>query len=132
MSAELEKGLFSILTGNSPETSASSRVYPRLPQGVTFPAIRYQRISTQRFQALNGSVGVTNATIQIDCMAANYSQGKDLADEVRSILHGYSGAWGSLTARLVVLETENDLDYIDGDNVSHWVSQRYTIHTDMD
>lgn len=132
MSEELEKGLYSVLTGNSPQTSAADRVYPRLPQGVTHPAIRYQRISTNRVLAITGPVGVTAATVQVDCRATSYSAAKGLADQVRAILHGYTGAWGTLTARLVNLESENDMEYIDGDDVIHWVVQRYRIHTNMD
>jgi len=132
MSSELEKGLFSMLSGNSPQTAAGSRIYPRLPQGVTHPAIRYQRISTGRNLALDGAVGVTAATVQIDCRAESYSAAKALADEVRGILHAYRGPWGALTARLVSLESENDLEYVDGDDVIHWVAQRYRIHTNMD
>lgn len=132
MSNALEQGLYSKLTGNSPLTTAAGRVYPRLPQGVTLPCIRYQRIATSRTQAINANVGVTMATLQVDCMGENYSDSKVLADEVRAILHGFSGAWGSLTAHNVVLETENDLDYREGDDVVHWVSQRYAIYTDMD
>ena len=133
MSANLEKGLYSILTGNSPQTSAAARVYPRLPQGVTFPAIRYQRIATTRQRAIDaGRVGVTVADLQIDCLAESYSECKTLADEVRVILDEYVGSWGTLTCRLCVLETENDLEYIDGDEVRHWVVQRYRISTNMD
>ena len=132
MSAELEKELYSKLTGNSPQTLASGRVYPRLPQGVTFPAIRYQRINTVRSHAIDGVVGVTEATMQIDCMAESYSDAKTLADSVRVILHGYKGSWGALTARLVSLDTENDFYEQDGDRITHWVTQRYRIWTDMD
>lgn len=132
MSAELEKGLYSLLTGNSPQTLAAGRVYPRLPQGVTFPAIRYQRISATRQQALTSAVGVTEVGMQVDCMAASYSEAKTLADSVRTILHDYTGAWGTLQARHVALAGENDFDEQDGDRVTHWVSQRYRIWTDMD
>jgi len=133
VSEELEKGLYSKLTGNSPQTLAASRVYPRLPQGVTFPAIRYQRITASRNQALDSNVGVTDVTMQVDCMAQTYSDTKTLADSVRVILHGFSGTWGTtLTARLVKLETENDFYEQEGDRVTHWVSQRYRIWTDMD
>jgi len=132
MSANLEKGLFSMLSGNSPQTSAASRIYPRIAQGATLPAVRYQRISTQRTLSLDDKVGVTNAVVQVDCLADTYSECKTLADEVRSILHGYQGAWGSLQCRLCDLETEIDLEYIDGDDVQHWVTQRYRIHTDME
>ena len=132
MSAELEKGLYSKLTGNSPQTLAADRVYPRLPQGVTFPAIRYQRINTKRTHAIDGTVGVTEATVQIDCMAQSYSEEKTLADSVRVILHGFKGSWGTLTARLVSLDTENDFYEQDGDRITHWVTQRYRIWSDMD
>lgn len=132
MSAELEKGLYSKLTGNSPQTLAESRVYPRLPQGVVFPAIRYQRITATRTQSLDANVGVTEVTMQVDCMAESYSQAKTLADSVRVILHGFRGVWGTLTARHVSLDTENDFYEQDGDRVTHWVTQRYRIWTNMD
>jgi hypothetical protein len=132
MSIELETGLYGLLTGNSPQTSAVGRVYPRLPQGVTFPAVRYQRISSNRNHSLDDNVGVTDVSMQIDCMAATYTATKTLADEVRTILHGYQGAWGTLICRMATLETENDLEYVEGDDVTHWVSQRYRIYTNMD
>ncbi|MEE8482752.1 MAG: DUF3168 domain-containing protein [Acidiferrobacterales bacterium] len=132
MSAVLEKGLYSKLTGASPQTLAVERVYPRLPQGVTFPAIRYQRVATLRKHALDGAVGVTEATMQVDCMAQSYSQAKTLADSVRTLLHGYTGAWSTLTIRHLSLDTENDFSEQDGDRVTHWVTQRYRIWSDMD
>ena len=132
MSANLEKGLYSLITGNSPQTTAAGRVYPYLPQVVTFPAIRYTRITTTRHQSIDAEVGVTNAVVQVDCMASTYDAAKTLADEVRTILHGYTGAWGSLTCRNCVLEMESDLNEIDGDERTFWVLQRYRIYTDMD
>jgi len=132
VSAELEKGLYDFLAGTSPQLSCAGRVYPRLPQGVTFPAVRYQRISANRTQAIDGNVGVTEVTVQIDCMAETYSETKVLADEVRTLLHGYRGAWGALVCRHITLETENDFYEQDGDELTHWVTQRYRIWTNMD
>jgi len=132
MSAVLEKGLYSKLAGNAPQTLAAGRIYPLLPQGVTFPAILYTRIATDRVQALDGNVGVTEATVAIDSLAETYSQAKTLADEVRIILHGYSGAWSTLVCRNCVLDTETDFSEQDGDRVTHWVTQIYRIWTDMD
>lgn len=126
MSKELEKGLVTVLAG-------VGVARPRLPQPPTFPAIRYQRISTVRTNSIDGAnVGVTEAGMQIDCMASTYDAAKTLADSVRGVLHGYTGSWGSLTARFVHLQVENDLQEQDGDKVTHWVSQRYQIWTDMD
>ena len=130
MSSELEKGLYAKLVAAS--TTASSRIYPSLPQGVTFPAIRYSRITTSRSLSLTSTVGVTNATIQVDSFATSYSEAKTLADEVRTALHGFSGTLGTLKARLIKLDTENDFSERDGDRVTYMVAQRYSFYTDMD
>ena len=132
MSAVLEQGLFLLLSSNSPQTTAESRIYPRLPQGVTFPAILYARIGTERQQALDSNVGVTEATIMLECVAESYSEAKTLADEVRTILHGYSGSWSTLTCRNCVLASESEESEQDGDRVTHWVTHIYRIWTNMD
>lgn len=126
MSIELEKGLVGLL-------AATAGTYPRLPQPPTFPAIRYTLSYVTRQHSIDGAnVGVTEAGLQVDCMAATYEAAKELADSVRGILHGYQGAWGTLTARFVTLQTENDFNDQDGDNITHWVSQRYRVWTTMD
>jgi hypothetical protein len=130
MSAVLEKGLYAKLIAGS--TLAKKRVYPRTPQSPTFPLIRYQRLNTSRQQALDGNVGVTEATVQVDCMAESYSDSKTLSDEVRVLLHGYKGAWSTLTARLVTLDSETDFSEQDGDRIIHRVVHRYRVWTDMD
>lgn len=132
MSEELEKGLYSMIAGASPQSSAGSRVYPRIPQSPTYPLIRYQRITTARKHAIDGPVGVTDAIVQVDCIATSYSESKALADTIRTLLHFYRGSWGTLTARLVSLESDNDFNDQDGDRVRHWVTQRFRIWTDMD
>lgn len=127
MSAELEKGLVERLAG-----VAGGRIYPRTRQNSARPFIRYQRVSTTRQQSLGGPVGVTEATVQVDCMDDTYEGAKAVADAARTALHGYNGAWGALTAHLVHLQAENDFSEQDGDNVTHWVSQRYQVWTNMD
>ena len=126
MSGELEKGLKTVLNG-------TATVHPRLPQSPTFPLVRYQLIYVNRTNAIDGlNVGVTEAGLQVDCMSDSYSGAKTLADDVRGILHGYTGSWGTLIARFVHLQTENDSSEQDGDRVTHWVSQRYQVWTDME
>ena len=131
--SELEKGLVTMLSssGSPPVALAGGRIYPRTPQNATRPFIRYTRISAIRRQALGGPVGVTEASVQVDCMADTYAGAKALADSVRTLLHGYRGAWGTLKAHLVHLQTENDFSEQDGDKITHWVSQRYAVHTNM-
>lgn len=133
MSGKLEKGLVTVLAG-------VGVARPRSEQPVSYPAIHYQRITTTRINALDGTnAGPTEATMQIDCMSDSYSGAKALADSVRGVLHGYIGQWGAstspetaLTAHFVSLQTENDFSNQVGDKVIHWVSQRYQIWTDMD
>lgn len=125
----MEQGLVTVLAGSPP--IADGRVYPRLPQNVTFPAVRFQRISTRRTTSVDGvNVGPTEFTIQIDCFGHTYAASKGLADEVRSRLHTYRGAWGTSVCLYCILEAENDLDEQDGDRITHWVSQRFLIWTD--
>ena len=126
MSSELEKGLVTRLT-----SVAGGRIYPRTPQNATRPFVRYSRISTSRTQSLTGAVGVTEASIQVDCMADTYAEAKTTADAARLLLHGYRGTWGTLKARLVHLQSENDFSEQEGDKVTHWVSQRYQVWTNM-
>lgn len=132
MSSNLEKGFVALVSGNSPQTLAADRVYPRLPQGVTFPVIHYLRVATTRTQSINGNVGVTETTLVVECIAESYSEAKTLADEVRVILHGYRGAWSTLKCHNVKIESETDDYEQDGDRVTHWVTQVYRIWTDMD
>jgi len=125
MSIELEKGLVTLLSG-------ITKCRPYLPQPPVFPVIRYQLISVTRENSVDGtSTGATEAGIQVDCMADSYAGAKALADSVRAVLHGHIGAWGTLTAQFVNLQTENDFNEINGDRATYWVSQRYQVWTNM-
>lgn len=124
--SDLEQGLVLRLAG-----VAGGRIYPRTPQNAVRPFIRYTRVNTTRQQSLTGPVGVTEATIQVDCMADTYASAKATADAVRTALHGYSGEWGTLRAHLVHLQSENDSSEQEGDKVTHWVTHRYQVYTNM-
>lgn len=123
MSGLVEKGLVSVLSG-------VGVAYPRLPQPVTFPAIKYQLVYTSRQSAVDGTqTGPLECGIQIDCIGDTYEDAKTLADSVRTTLNRYTGTWGSLKCLFCSLQTENDFSDEDGDKVSHWVSQRYQVWT---
>jgi hypothetical protein len=124
----VEKGLYTVLT--TPATIAGARIYPRLPQNVAFPAVRYQQIGSTRIHSIEGdNVGPTEFTMQIDCMGNTYADAKNLAAAVFGRLHGYRGAWGSSICRFCTLQTDNDFYEQDGDDITHWVSQRYLVWT---
>jgi hypothetical protein len=69
-----------------------TRIYPDvLPQGVTYPAIRYQRIDTPRTYTKGGSAGLSRPRLQIDCYATTYKAAKDTADAVRAAMERFTG-----------------------------------------
>jgi hypothetical protein len=124
----MEEGLISVLTGSP--AIAGGRIYPIIPQGATKPLVRYQVIDTRRIVAVDGiNVGPTEFTVQLDCVGATYQQAKELSRQVLARLHTYSGTWGSSICRFCYIQSENDLYEQNGDNVTHWVAQRYIVTT---
>jgi hypothetical protein len=112
---------------------AGGRIFPRLPQNPTFPLVRYQLINVSRTNDITGAnVGPSQFTVQIDCMARSYGDSKTLAESVFDRLNGYNGTWGADICRFCTIDTENDFYEQDGDDVTHWVSQRYMIWTNND
>lgn len=127
----MEKGLVTVL-GTAPAV-AGGRVFPRLPQNPTFPLVRYQVINVDRVNDIRGlNVGPTEFTVQLDCMARSYEDAKILAASVFTRLNGYNGTWGTDVCRFCTIDTENDFYEQDGDDITHWVSQRYQIWTNND
>jgi hypothetical protein len=63
----------------------AARVYPLLmPQGVTMPAISYQRVATALNNDLEGTQNHEWVRVQVDCWASTYAQAKTLAAAVRT------------------------------------------------
>lgn len=110
----VEESLFAILSGGAAGAIVSTRIYPdKLPQNVTYPALRYQRISTARaqYRVLDRS-SQNKATrqeprMQVDCYAVTRSAANALAVAVRSDLDGYSGTSASLTIDRSYVEEED-------------------------
>ncbi|MBI2758792.1 MAG: DUF3168 domain-containing protein [Chloroflexi bacterium] len=93
------EALFTFLT--SAGTSAGSRIYPQqLPQGVTLPAIRYQKISDPSDATMTGPSALRHPRYQLDCYADGdnaYLSAAALADQVITALDGYSGVMSGIT-----------------------------------
>lgn len=92
----------------------ASRVYPlRLPQGPTYPAVRYQLIGAPRTHLMgddpDASIGV-HARVQVDCYADTYAGAHELAEQVRLALSRWSGTSGGVAVEVVFLEDERDMD----------------------
>lgn len=89
----LEESIYAHLsTVAAVSTLAGTRIYPVfLPQDPTYPAISYQRISSQPQVAIGGFCNLDNPRIQIDCWASSYSAVKSLAEAVRDAMMSAPG-----------------------------------------
>ena len=108
---EAEEAVRTILADDASVADlVSARIYPgRLPQGVTLPAIVYQRISAVRLNDLSGPSGFARPRVQLDLWASTYSGVKALARVVRQALDGYSGEVDGFGVADAILDEELDL-----------------------
>jgi hypothetical protein len=107
----IESALTSYLLANGDIASlVGTRVYPVLiPQRAALPLLVYQVISDMPDYHLRGESGLTVARIQIDCVAATYSQVKTLAQYVRLACGGYRGQLGTVAVEWMNAEQFSDM-----------------------
>lgn len=68
-------------------TAAITRVYPSaLPEGVTYPAHSYQRISAPREQSFRRTVQSTRVRLQFDTWGSTHASVQSAADALRAAL----------------------------------------------
>ena len=85
----LEETLFSRLSGFAGITALvpAARITPNtLPQGTTYPAISYRRVTTLPYTAMGADTGVTRARVQVDIWGKNYSVLDSVGEQVRAAL----------------------------------------------
>ena len=125
----LETGLYTALTSDSTVSGlVGSRIYPEImPQGVTYPAISYQRISTVRTVMLSGVDDFTQVRVMIDCWDDSYSGAKALASAVKSAIDGVT-VLGAQSIQHCMMDSMTDLSQIDGDREDRRVSLSFLIY----
>lgn len=96
--ATTEAALVSLLvqgSSNPVRAIIGTRAYPEvLPQAPSYPAIRYQRIDTQRAQYRmmdTGRSAYAKPRFQIDCYATTPAAAQTLGDAVIQVLSGFAG-----------------------------------------
>ena len=88
-----------------------ARIYPlRLPQGPTYPGVRYQRIGAPRAHAMGADTGEVFARVQVDCYAETYAGADALSVQVRAALSRWSGTAGGVVVDSIFLDDERDVD----------------------
>jgi len=112
----IDAAIFTKLSGDvSVSAIVASRIYPmRMPQGVVFPAISFDRVSTDtRDLTHNGTNQTAQGTFQFSCFAEDPKTVKQLSAAVVKALHGWKGTVsGEKIFRSSVL---NETDLFDED-----------------
>jgi hypothetical protein len=89
----MEKGLYVYLKNHSGLAALiSDRVYPtsEVPQGVTLPAVGYERISTPAMHSMDGA-SLFSPRMQITVLASSTASADGVADQVKNALNAFSG-----------------------------------------
>ena len=107
----IEQDLRTYLLAQAPVSALiGTRIFPlRLPQGVTLPAVTYQRISGVPVISHDGASDLARARIQVDCWAASYAAMAGLAMAIRTALSGYRGPMGNNGATAARVINQIDL-----------------------
>jgi hypothetical protein len=112
-------------SGSSP---ATYRIYPRkLPQNPTMGAITYQLITGESFESLTGSSGLTFRRFQFDAWSSGYILAKQLAEQIRLALQGFTGTVSGVKITGILKESDNG-DFFDHETNLWRVSADYNVH----
>ena len=74
-----------------------TRIYPNLlPQSPTYPALTYQQVSGPRIESLQGHSGLAHPRFEFNAFAETYIEARDIIEQVRLALEGFSGTVDSV------------------------------------
>lgn len=95
--ADIGLGLRTYLLTSSDITGlVDVRIYPSvLPQNAELPAIVYDVMGGDPNDVLTGSSGSYRAVVDVECISNSHISSNDLAEQVRLLTQGYSGAMGT-------------------------------------
>lgn len=115
MSGDLRIAIRSrVLSHTQIANTVGTRVYPlHLPQGVTYPAITFQKISDVTEGNLSSVSRIRQARIQFDTWATTAIQAARLAEYIREQFDGFQGTVEGVHIATGLIGSESDL-YEDG------------------
>lgn len=94
-------------------------------QGAKVPYLVISRTGHDPMKAMDGTTGMAQTDIDIDCYAGTPAEADALATAVEAYLKDYSGAaGGSDTIDCVLFEDKNDFENTEGDGNDQW---RYVV-----
>lgn len=87
-----------------------TRIYPdKLPQKPTYPAVTYQRVSSQRPAAMNADVGVMRERFQFDVWATTRASQDAVAAQVLACFARWRGTVSDIVVQDSYFENRIDL-----------------------
>lgn len=106
----VEQNLVAFLKASSAITDiVQNRISPVvIPQSSALPALVYRRAGYDGAHTFTGAVKIPTVRIELTSWDDDYNGTKQLADELRKLLDGYSGQMGTMTAYFVQLTHEDD------------------------
>lgn len=106
--SNINDDIFALLSGIPALVAiCEDRIYPTIiPQGVVYPAVRFNKDDDGGFKDFDGQGGTINTGLQLDFLAATLTQADAMAEAVAAALKNYSGAVGTRYATSMFLESE--------------------------
>jgi hypothetical protein len=104
------------------------RIYPEwLPEGVTYPALRYERVSTDPFVTLGGATSYKTVRIQIDVWGSTRASCRAAADAVLLAIDRVTGSLGGTSIHYGHVEQFAPQSEIEGDREDHRVTLDFVV-----
>lgn len=89
------------------------QIYPvAVPKNAEFPFVVYRRVNISRESSLAAPILMPQVNLQVASWAMHHDDARQLADEVRLALNGYTGAVLGVTIHDMRLVSETD-DWLD-------------------
>lgn len=124
--ASPEAALYAALTADAGVSAlVASRVFPKGGrQGVDYPYITYQRISTQGAAHLTGASDLDWPRFQLDVWGHSFATARAVADAMRTALDAVEHTAAGLTFTATIQDERSDFD---GETGKCRISQDYFI-----
>lgn len=122
----IETVIYSRLTGYAGLSAlVSTRVYPSiLPQSVTYPAVSFFRVSSERPHAMGVDAGVVIAMYQFDVWASTYTAARQVAKQLILALQRWRTSTG-VTVQDAFIEGETE--FYEKDILLHHIAVDVTV-----
>lgn len=107
-------------------TEVGGRVVPdQTPPGMPIPFIKYNRVTTEREYAHDGSTRLAAPTMQLSVYHSSKQEARDIARKIQNKLEGYRGLMGDVVVQGVFLDDETH-DF-DSDTEYYFIESDYIV-----